>query len=573
MEISCPFSGQQQGTNISSLRTFFSRFAGRTPLPRRHCDTTEQMHSSAISVWGLAILPAYFALTLVIGWFSKRRGETANSFLNASRSLPLWIVSASFLAANCGALEIVGLSAMAAQYGVQAFHFYWIGAIPAMVFLALWMMPIYISSGIRSIPEYLAVRFGPGVRLLNAAIVAATMLMLAGISLYAMAQVLEVVIGLPFLAGVLVSAGIVLIYALLGGVKATIYTEVFQLLVMIAGLLPLCLRSLPYLPNARALHTSQWHLWQATPAFSTQAPMDSFGVVFGLGFVLSFGYWCTDFVLMQRALASRSESEARQVPLWAGFGKLAFSLIVVLPGLAACRLFPQLGHSERFDQALPRMMATFYGPTMLGVGLTALAASLMSGLAANVSGFASVWTEDIYRSWLVRDRPDSHYIRMGRGSTAIAILLSILASFISFFFSNLMDHIQLIFSLTNAPFWAIFLLGMTVKRATARGAFYGLSTGVLLGIVHHLCVYRHWLVYGSVMSANFHVAIYSFASAFAVGWLFRTNAPNASAALPATSHRLLFNMQVGLRGKNIRWLWLSSALLLSACVLLNLIFR
>ena len=527
------------------------------------------MPRPGISFLGCAILPAYFALTIVIGWISKRKGESANAFLNASRSLPLWIVSASFLAANCGALEIVGLSAMAAQYGVEAFQFYWIGAIPAMVFLAFWMMPIYLQSGIRSIPEYLALRFGPKVRLLNACMTALSMLMLAGISLYAMAQVLEVVLGLSFSASVLSSAMVVLAYVQLGGVKATIYTEVFQLIVMLGGLLPLCLRSLPVLRAARNGQTLRWHLWRGMPVMSAHAHSDTFGVVFGLGFVLSFGYWCTDFVLMQRALASRTEAESRQVPLWAGFGKLGFSFIVVLPALAAYRLFPHLEHGQRFDQTLPRMMTLFYGPTMLGLGLTALAASLMSGLAANVSGFAAIWTEDIYRSWLAPRRTERHYLHVGRLTSVAAMLVSLVASSISFLFSNLMDHVQLIFSLTSAPFWAIFLLGMTARRATARGAFWGLIAGVTLGIAHHLCVYAHLLVYGSVMSANFHVAVYTFCAAFAVGWCLRAR----SALEPMHSGGLFLDPRTGFRGERVGLLWLLAAALLLSCLTLNLVWR
>ena len=365
---------------------------------------------------GIAILPAYFGTTILIGWIARRRSETANSFLNASRSLPLPIVTGAFLAANCGALEVVGLSAMAAQYGAQAFHFYWIGAIPAMVFLALWMMPVYRRSGVRSVPEYLELRYGTGIRLLNACVLAITMLLLGGISLYAMAQVLQVVAGMDFAVSALLAAGVVLVYVMLGGVRATIYNEVFQLAVMIAGLLPLAIRSCSHAASSFAMESRE-HLWRGLPLVSHASPLDSLGIVIGLGFVLSFGYWCTDFVLMQRAFTARTDMEARQVPLWAGFGKLGFSMLVILPGLAAYRLLPGLGSSERFDQALPALMKLQYGPAMLGLGLTAIAASLMSGLAANVSAFAALWTEDIYHAHLVPSKPDRHYLVMGRVAT------------------------------------------------------------------------------------------------------------------------------------------------------------
>ena len=239
---------------------------------------------------GLAILPLYLVVTLLIGWVASRKSRNADAYLNASRSLPLIIVTAAYLAANCGALEIVGLSAMAAQYGVDAFHFYWIGAIPAMVFLALWMMPVYRRSSVRSIPEYLEFRYGKRIRQLNACILALMMLLLAGISLYAMAQVLQVVLGFSFAASILICATVLLVYVLLGGVRATIYNEVFQLGVMIAGLLPLAIRSLRLVhAHADPRTSSHFHLWSGMPVSSHKAPLDVVGVAFGLCFVLSFG--------------------------------------------------------------------------------------------------------------------------------------------------------------------------------------------------------------------------------------------------------------------------------------------
>ncbi len=514
---------------------------------------------------GIAILPLYLGITLLIGWTARRRSESANSFLNASRSLPLPIVTAAFLAANCGALEIVGLSAMAAQYGAQAFHFYWIGAIPAMVFLALWMMPVYRRSGVRSIPEYLELRYGSSIRLLNACVLAVTMLLFGGISLYAMAQVLQVVAGMDFAASALLSAGVVLVYVLLGGVRATIYNEVFQLAVMIAGLLPLAILSWRHGMLSVATEPRD-HLWRGLPMVSHASSLDVLGVVIGLGFVLSFGYWCTDFVLMQRAFTARTELEARRVPLWAGFGKLGFSMLVVLPGLAAYRLIPGLGSSERFDQALPALMKLLYGPAMLGLGLTAIAASLMSGLAANVSAFAALWTQDIYHAHLVISKPDRHYLIMGRMATVVAIGVSLLTSYINFLFSDLMEHVQLIFSVFGAPFFAIFLLGMTTRRTNERGAIAGFLTGTSVALLHLLAFSRGWLHYGSVMSANFYVAIYAFSSSVVVAWLVSGLNPSKGEQRPA------LRMNFTVRGIP-QLLWILSALLLCACVGLNVIWR
>ena len=513
---------------------------------------------------GIAILPAYFAATILIGWFARRRSESANAFLNASRSLPLPIVTAAFLAANCGALEVVGLSAMAAQYGAQAFHFYWIGAIPAMIFLALWMMPVYRRSGVRSVPEYLELRYGAGIRLLNACVLGLTMLLFGGISLYAMAQVLQVVADMSFGGSVLLCAGVVLVYVMLGGVRATIYNEVLQLAVMVAGLLPLailsCRQGAPSLSKG-----PREHLWRGLPLISHRSPLDVLGVVVGLGFVLSFGYWCTDFVLMQRAFTARTDSDARQVPLWAGFGKLGFSMIVVLPGLAAYRLVPGLGSWQRFDRALPILMKLEYGPAMLGLGLTAIAASLMAGLAANVSAFAAIWTQDIYRSHLATSKPDRHYLVMGRVATVTAIVLSLLASYINFLFSDLMEHVQLIFSVFGAPFFAIFLLGMTTRRTNERGAIAGFLAGTTLALAHLFAFSRGWLHYGSVMSANFYVATYAFCTSVVVAWVV------SGRRSPSEKPKQPLQMNLTLRGIP-RLLWILSVILLCVCIGLDVLW-
>lgn len=520
---------------------------------------------------GFAILPLYFLATIGIGWLTRRQSNSANAYLNASRSLPLWIVTAAYLSANCGALEIVGLSAMAAEYGVQAFDFYWIGAIPAMIFLALWMMPVYRRSGVRSVPEYLELRYGLEVRLLNACVVAIVLILLAGVSLYAMAQVLQVIVGLSFGASILISASVVLVYVLLGGVKATIYNEVFQLLVMLAGLMPLALHcSHLLIVPTDAAQLARWHLWTHMPISSRSAPLDVFGVVFGLGFVLSFGYWCTDFVLMQRAFTVRTDAEARQVPLWAGFGKLLFSLIVVVPGLAAYRLLPELGHSQRFDQALPSLMKAYYGPAMLGLGLTALLASLMSGLAANVSGFAAVWTGDIYRTRISKARSDGHYLAVGRIAAIVAIVVSLLTSYIDFLFSTLMEHVQLIFSIFGAPFWAIFLLGMSSRRTTGRGAIAGFLSGTTVALLHLAATSWGLIRYGSVMNANFHVAAYAFSTTCVVGWFTSGLLPDPHAE-PTTG--LVFRWRTGLSDAGSKLAWALSAILLSVCFVLNWIWR
>jgi SSS family solute:Na+ symporter len=519
---------------------------------------------------GLVVLPLYFCITILIGCLAGRSKVSAHGYLNASRSLPLWVVTAAYLAANCGALEIVGLSAMAAQYGVQAFQFYWIGAIPGMIFLSLWMMPVYRRSGVRSVPEYLEMRYGPSLRFINACVLGTTMLLLGGISLYAMAQTLEVMVGLSFTASISIAGGVVLVYVLLGGLRATIYNEVFQLAVMIAGIAPIAWLAVRrgWLHNG-ALGEGGLHLWRGLPIASTKAPLDVIGISVGLGFVLSFGYWCTDFVQMQRAFTARTENEARQVPLWAGFGKICFSMMVVLPGLAAARLLPGLGHGQRFDQALAILMTMYYGPLLLALGLTALAASLMSGLAANVSAFAAIWTEDIYRSRLRRDQTDRHYLMMGRAAAIVAVILCVLASYIDFLFSNLMEHVQLIFSIFGAPFWAIFLMGMTSRRVTERGAVAGFLSGTAVALLHLLAFSSGWIRYGSVMNANFHAAIYAFCTAVIVGLGVSLIRPPIFSN-EEVSGSLRFGSDIP---KTRGWLWVLSGSLLVTCVFLNWYWR
>ncbi|SEG57326.1 solute:Na+ symporter, SSS family [Bryocella elongata] len=517
---------------------------------------------------GIFILAAYFSVTVVIGWFSLRSRVSANSFLNATRALPFPVVILSYVSANSGALEILGLNAAAAQYGVQAFHFYWIGAIPAMIFLSIWVMPMYRRSGIRSVPEYFELRYGPDVRLLNACVVATMRLLLGGINLYAMAQVLQAILGLPFLSGVLLSGSVVLASMLLGGIRATIYNSILQMGLMLCGLVPLVLhyakgrRSLPLVDSGM-----RGHLWTSTPLNSTTSTFDAIGVVLGLGFVLSFGYWCTDFVLMQRAFTARTDKAARMVPVWAGFAKLLFSMIGVLPGLAAVSRIPGLGHSVRYDQALPLLMRMTYGPVMLGLGLTALVAGLMSGLAANISAFSALWTQDIYRQSIRKDASESHYVWMGRFAYLFAAIVGGSASYLTILFGNLMEHIQLIFSIFASPFWAVFLLGIVAQRVNARGAIAGLISGASIGLAHLVAFGAGWIRYGSVMNMTFHGAIYSFTTAIVVGLLA---SPRETRDIQQRVLTLDSSVAFGVRTLP---LWCLSFVLLSVAIALNVYWR
>jgi solute:Na+ symporter, SSS family len=421
---------------------------------------------------------------------------------------------------------------------------------------------------VKSLPEYLQLRFDSRVRLANASLVLATGTALSGIGLYAMAEVLEIVFGWPFSAGALLAAAVVLMYVLLGGLRATIYNEVFQLAVIVAGLLPRAFFKTSVFHSSGSLAGAHWHLWSSIPTVSPHAPLDRVGVAVGLGFVLSFSYWCTDFVMIQRTLAARTVESGRMVPLLAGFGKLGFSLLVVSPSLGAVAYLGSRMPAT-YDQALPALMAASFPPVLLGLGMTMLLASLMTGLAANVSASAAVWTEEIYRTMLRKAAPERHYIQVGRSVAIIAVVLSIASSYLAFYFRDLMEYVQLIFSLFGAPFFAVFVLGVFTRRATANGALAGLSAGFLLALGHHALVAAHVLQYGSLMSANFYVAMAAFTTSLVVG--LAASRPADRKPLAETD-ALVFNPAGALKNLGALW-WVLAASLLACCAVLNYIWR
>jgi solute:Na+ symporter, SSS family len=464
----------------------------------------------------LAVVAIYFAATLLVGWLLRGKARSSSEFFHAARSLPQAVTAIAFVAANCGALEIVGIVSASAKYGAKTLHFYWIGAIPAMLFLALCMLPIYLRSRALTVPEFLRMRFNESTRLLNIVCGGLMMVLVSGISLYALSQVLSTFLGWSFTETTLSAAAIVFVYVSLGGLTATIYNEVIQFALIVLGLLPLAvliLRDFHGLSGLLShLDANMSHSWVGLPFANPQTSnLDVVGVSMGLGFVLSFGYWCTDFVLIQRALAARSTSGVISTPLWAAFVKLFFPVLVVIPGLAAGILFASDGATS-YDQALPRLMLRYYRPGLLGFGITAILASLMSGLAGNINALTTIWTHDLYRPSLAPNRSDHHYVLVGRISTLVAILLSIATAYFALFFNNIMDYLQLLFSLFNAPLLATFLLGMFSTWATPRAAFAGLLIGTIASILHNLAYRLHWIRYGSDMSANFYGAILAFAT-------------------------------------------------------------
>ncbi len=577
------------------------------------------------------ILVVYFAFVLGIGWALKRYMKTSSDFFLSGRSIPAWVCGLAFLSANLGAQEVIGMAACGAKYGIMTSHFYWVGAIPAMVFVGIFMMPFYYGSKARSVPEYLKLRFDEKTRAFNAISFAVMTVFSSGISMHVLARLLEQILGFEYNMCIWVSATIVLVYIFLGGLTSAIYNEVLQFFMIVLGFFPLVMIGLkqaggwgslvktlstvatdPGNPAGRALSSGAWtESWQhiANPMANPMG-VEWFGMVMGLGFVLSFGYWCTDFLVVQRAMAANSMSAARRTPLIAAVPKMIFPLLVILPGMVAIALHynfdqtkfripcdpkalaekaaldqlhwvgmdakqfteaqkKQLAETRqdiqtkietrKMDDALKAMVAKweaeigkndkqhldynmvipallqYYLPSgLLGLCLTALMASFMSGMAGNVTAFNTVWTYDIYQSYIRPGQPDRHYLHMGHIITVVGIVISVACAYVAKGFNNIMDMLQLVFGFVNAPLFATFLLGMFWRRATGHGAFWGLVAGTVAAALHHgltlpagaaVGIKGGWLigeaakachVYPVDMAQNFWAAIYAWTSCFVV---------------------------------------------------------
>ena len=449
-------------------------------------------HESANIGWvDYLVIGIYFVVTLGIGFVLRTRMKSSEDFFLSGRSLPSWVTGLAFVGANLGALEILGMGANAAQYGVLQAHFYWIGAIPAMLFVAIFMMPFYYGSKAHSVPGFLKLRYNEATRGFNAASFAVLTLLTSGINMYAAALVFNVLLGWSLPACIWLSALFIMIYIMLGGLTSSIYNETLQFFLIVAGLLPLSIVGLINVGGwsglqAKVNNPAFFHLWAGTATNNNPFGVNFIGIVLGLGFVLSFGYWCTDFLVVQRALAAEDEAAAERTPLIAAFPKLFFPFLAIVPGLIVLSVLPTLGHGGGFENsynmAIPFAMVHYFPSGLLGLGLTALLASFMSGMAGNVTAFNTVWTYDIYRSYIRRDAPDRHYLQMGRIITVVGILLSVGTAYLASNFNSIMDYVQVLFSVFNAPLLATFLLGMFWKRTTPWGGFWGLLVGTLSSI-------------------------------------------------------------------------------------------
>ncbi|MGH7561075.1 MAG: sodium:solute symporter family protein [Gemmatimonadales bacterium] len=498
-----------------------------------------------------AILIIYFAFVLGIGWILRRSVRNSEDFFLSGRSIPAWIAGLAFLSANLGAQEVIGMAASGAKYGIMTSHFYWVGAIPAMVFVGVFMMPFYYGSRARSVPEYLKLRFDEKTRGFNAITFALMTVFSSGISMYALAKLLELVLGWSFHMSVVLSAVIVLAYIFLGGLTSAIYNEVLQFFLIVLGFLPLVLLGLKDVGGWTGLTerlgtvatnagfpagawTDSWH--HMGSATSNPMGVEWFGMAMGLGFVLSFGYWCTDFLVVQRAMAAETMTAARRTPLIAAFPKMLFPALVILPGMIAIALHSTRGGllplgpdgTPNYNLAVPVLLGQYLPSGLLGLGLTALMASFMSGMAGNVTAFNTVWTYDIYQSYIRPGRSDRHYLRMGHTATVVGILLSVAAAYATTRFNNIMDMLQLVFAFVNAPLFATFLLGMFWRRATGHGAFFGLVLGTAAAAIHHGLTLSRGAVpgikggflgsalhtYPSEMAQNFWTAIVAWTTCF-----------------------------------------------------------
>jgi solute:Na+ symporter, SSS family len=627
------------------------------------------------------ILLAYTAFVIGIGFALTRYVKSSSDFLTSGRSIPTWVTGLAFISANLGALELVGMAASGAKYGIATSHFYWVGAIPAMVFLAVFMMPFYYGSKARSVPEYLNMRFNPWVRGLNSIAFAVMTVFASGISMNALAKLLNQLLGWNYHIALWICSAVVLVYVLKGGLTSAIYTEVLQFFMIVLGFAPVVylglkdvggwgtmtdkLHAVAQNPMALDLNTKSFQpdawtsAWKPLLGGSTANPMgvDLFAMVFGLGFVLSFGYWCTNFLVVQRAMAARNMTAARNTPLVAAIPKMLFPALVIVPGMLAVALTatpdkdyrippPILAQEvyakgvdavksanpadpaaavrsvgdalgkkvnagkvtalvaanaagklsdDKIKEGLYGSIAEYdydgvilslvkrYCPTgLLGLALTALLASFMSGMAGNVTAFNTVWTYDIYQAYLAPNKADSHYFWMGKFITVVGILLSIACAYFASMYNNAMDVIQLVFSFVNAPLFATFLLGMFWKRTTSIGAFLGLFGGIgTSALIHGLTVAEgkggwlggHIYQFPSTMAQNFWLASFAFIACFALTLVISlaTQRTKTDEQLKG----LVYSLTPKLKDDEQHFLLRPAVfgiILIIACVILNIIF-
>lgn len=511
----------------------------------------------------------YLAALLLVGIVTGRKKRDSNQFLNATGSLPLWVCITACVAANCGSLDVIAMMALGAQYGSLAFHFYWIGAVPALVVLAFWLLPAYARGRYPTVLDYIAHHYGSATRSLVSLCMSTMMLLLAGVCLCAVAQVIVTFLGLTFLQGVLITAPVVLFYTWAGGFRATVYTELLHFAVVLVAIVPLIFLIVHDFgglgPLLHSIPPAQFHAWQNLPLYGPGASMDRFGLIVGLGLILSFGYWSTDFVQMQRALAVRRPRDVPYVPLSMAASKLIFAILVALPGVAAPMILGRHLDSN-WNATLPEMMLHYYNPSWVAIGVMGLVASLVSTFANNVAGFSSAWVQGIYQPWIRPRASDTHYLWVGRTSNAAAVLVSIGSAYVALSYRSLMEYIQLILSTFNAPLFALVALAALTPRRAARGGLGGFAFGVASAMIQQSLVIAGVLRFGSQMSANFYTAILSFTvtimATLAVGFL------RGPMAAPAGPDNEMQPVPVRWSMPTVTW----AILVAGVCLLFNVLF-
>ncbi|MER7200863.1 Na+/galactose cotransporter [Streptomyces sp. CB01635] len=493
-----------------------------------------------------AILAIYFVVVLGIGFAARRSVKTSLDFFLSGRSLPAWVTGLAFVAANLGATEILGMAATGAQYGVSVVHWYWIGAIPAMVFLGLVMMPFYYRSKVRSVPEYLLQRFDKSAHLLSSILFAFAAILIAGVNLYALSIVVEALLGWPQWLAIVVAGLFVLAYITIGGLSSAIYNEVLQFFVILAALIPLCIIGLKRVggwggmtDSLKSAHGDNFlSAWGGT-GIGEANPLGAnwLTIILGLGFVLSFGYWTTNFAEVQRALSAKNLSAAQRTPLIAAFPKIFIVFLVMIPGMVAAVLVPKIGMTGSdltYNDAIPYLMQELLPNGVLGIAVTGLLAAFMAGMAANVSSFNTVFTYDIWAKYVKTGKPDGYYLKFGRLITAVGVLASIGTAFIASSFSNIMGYLQTLFSFFNVPMFVVFIIGMFWKRASMKSGVWGLLAGTTAAMVNYFWIYKQGVIdIPTDQGANFVSAIVGFvagAVVMVVVTLFTAPKPEAELA-------------------------------------------
>jgi solute:Na+ symporter, SSS family len=468
------------------------------------------------------LIALYFVFVLGIGLSARASVSSSIDFFLSGRSLPAWVTGLAFISANLGAVEIMGMSANGAQYGMATFHYYWIGAIPAMLFLAVVMMPFYYGSKVRSVPEFMLRRFGPTAHLVNSISFAVAQVLIAGVNLYLLATIVNALLGWNIWLSTVVAAVIVLSYITLGGLSAAIYNEVLQFFVIVAALLPLTLLALNKIGGWGGLQdkmdsagtSGDLKAWPGTTITTYSSSFWSVvGIVFGLGFVLSFGYWTTNFVEVQRAMASKDMNSARRAPIIGSFPKMFIPFIIIIPGIIAAALvtpLAQMKHSGAatgaggitYNDSLLLLMKQLLPNGLLGVAIAGLLAAFMAGMAANISAFNTVMSYDIWQTYVQKDKPDGFYTAFGRLATVVATALAIGTSYFASQFPNMMTYLQTLFGFFNAPLFATFILGMFWKRMTATAGWTGLVSGTLAAV---LVAFLSEDAFGSASIGTLHI--------------------------------------------------------------------